>query len=93
MAEDYCELMDMPASMCSHCRGSKSVEEQIDAETAALRHRLLGTDIRWFSSQWSGRCAKCQEFFEAGALIRRGHPGIELIPDTLYVAECCAPVT
>lgn len=91
MAEDYCELMDMPASMCAHCRGSKSIQEVAEAETLALRAQLLATDHRWFPSQYPGRCAKCSTPFEAEALIRRGG-GHELLPDTVYVAECCAVI-
>jgi len=89
MIEDYCELMDMPASMCAHCRGSKSVEEQADAETLALRAQLLARDSRWFASQYAGRCAKCSTPFGPETLIRRGQ-GHDLLPDTAYVAECCA---
>jgi hypothetical protein len=91
MTEDYCELMDMPASMCAHCRGSKSAEEVAEAETLALRQHLLATDQRWFVSQYPGRCAKCNTPFDAETVIRRGG-GHELLPDTAYVAECCAVI-
>lgn len=92
MTEDYCELMDMPASMCAHCRGNnKTVQEQADVETLELRKQLIATDPRWFPAQYPGRCAKCSTPFQPSALIRRGG-GHELLPDTAYVAECCAVV-
>jgi hypothetical protein len=91
MAEDYCELYDMPASMCAHCRGNKSAEEMAEVETLALRAQLLATDHRWFASQFPGRCAKCGLPFQPEALIRRGH-GNDLLPDTAYIAECCAVI-
>lgn len=93
MAEDYCELYDMPASMCAcpQHRGGKGIEEVAEAETLALRAHLLATDPRWFASQYPGRCAKCSTPFEAETFIRRGG-GHELLPDTVYVAECCAVI-
>jgi hypothetical protein len=90
VTEVWCEKYDWPASGCAHCRGKdKSVEEEVDAEILELRAHLLATDSRWFPSQYAGRCAKCRTPFDPGAFIRRGG-GHELLPDTVYVAECCA---
>jgi hypothetical protein len=91
MTEAWCEKYDMAVLGCAHCRGNnQTVQEQADAEVLALRAHLLATDSRWFPSQYPGRCAKCNTPFDPEALIRRGHMGIELLPDTMYVAECCA---
>lgn len=90
MTEAWCEKYDMAALGCAHCRGNnQTVEEQVDREAAALREHLLATDPRWFVSQYPGRCAKCNTPFDAETVIRRGG-GHELLPDTAYVAECCA---
>jgi hypothetical protein len=90
VTESWCEKYDMAALGCAHCRGNdRTVQEQADAEALALRAHLLATDKRWFPSQYPGRCAKCNTPFDPETFIRRGG-GHELLPDTAYVAECCA---
>lgn len=83
--DDYCELYDMPASMCSHCRGNnKTVEEQAVADTAKLRAKLKTTGRGWFPASYPGVCA-CGTSFGPGTLIRQPGP-----PDWAWIAECCS---
>lgn len=90
--EPYCELMDMPQAFCAHCTGQKSVEEQADAETQALRERLLAGDggWHWFPAEFPGKCGKCTTPFAPKTLIRAAHSGLDLLPPGSWVAECCA---
>lgn len=86
MAEDYCELMDMPASMCAHCRGhGRAPEEQAEREIQEMRAKLLRTDPRWFPAQYAGTCGGCGTRFSPNTLIRQPEA-----PDFSWVAECCA---
>lgn len=88
MTEDYCELMDMPASMCAHCRGqNKTVQEQASAEDAALTMRLLEDPSGvWFPADYPGTCSACHTPFPAGTAIRR-NPNTNR---TTWLAQCCA---
>lgn len=85
MTDDYCELMDMPASMCAHCRGHRTLEEQAAKETRELRARLSG-DPRWFAAEYPGVCGRCSTRFSPGTLIRQPSAAT----DFTWVAECCA---
>ena len=86
--EDYCELMDMPASMCAHCRGSKSVEEEVTDEVMALRAKLLESLLGWITASYPGRCCVCGSTFLPGTAIR--FTDVRARPTSSWIAECCA---
>lgn len=84
--ESWCELYDMAALGCAHCRGNnRTVEEQSEADAIALRKKLMATDPRWFPAQWPGTCGQCGTRFPPGTFIRQPAP-----PDYSWVAECCS---
>jgi hypothetical protein len=81
-----CEKTDLDEAFCAHCRGNtKTPVEQYEAETKALRAKLLANDPRWFPAQWPGVCGQCGTGFSPGSLIRQPAP-----PDYSWVAECCS---
>lgn len=78
-----CPLTELPPSMCAHCRGLTSPEEQ----AAATRKRLLnGAEPGWIEAQYPGTCGTCGERFQPGAAIRMHTFSGE------WRADCCAEV-
>lgn len=67
VADDYCELNDMPASMCAHCRG---VTLDDPAPTIAYR----------FDAMYGGRCASCDKPFSEGDRIGYTTDGYYVCP-------------
>jgi hypothetical protein len=84
--EDYCALNDMPASMCAHCRGHLSVEEQVAAEhtdPALVPPAASG----WVRALYSGACNGCGEPIHVGDWITHD-PTSEY--RAFWLGVCCA---
>lgn len=77
---ERCERTELLVDDCAHCRGHKSIEEQVADE----RIQLGEARTRWFNAIYPGKCAGCGTPFDEGNLIHGvpGHAG--------WVAECCA---
>jgi hypothetical protein len=76
-----CDLTDLPADTCAHCRNLPDLGD----ETRADRAHLL-TLPGWFPALYPGFCSSCGERFDVGAAIRavNGMPALDG-----YRAECC----
>jgi hypothetical protein len=61
ITEERCERTELPVSMCAHCKGQRSVEEQV-------KHEGTGD---WIFAQDPGDCAGCGTPFKEGELIHR----------------------
>lgn len=71
MADDVCDLTDLARSMCAHCR-----ELTLDEPAPVIRRR--------FTAAFPGRCARCDNGFQKGAVI-----GVD--DEGNYYCEGCAP--
>jgi hypothetical protein len=82
-----CELTELEAASCAHCRNLLSPQEQVRAHRAAL----LAAGHGWFASAYPGVCGHCGEPFDAGTAIRLLNiSGDGAAQRATYLAECCA---
>jgi hypothetical protein len=80
---ERCERTELLVTDCAHCRGNdQTPNEQAAAERDQTRQRLA-SDPRWFPAQYPGKCERCGEWFQPGALIR-------MDVSVGWIAECCA---
>jgi len=61
-----CEITELPADMCAHCRGNTLTPD----EEAAAEHAELASTKPWFHAVHPGVCACCGEPFTPGTPIR-----------------------
>lgn len=82
---DYCDLSDLPVSMCSHCKG---LDERVTVHRGDSDHHIL----RRITAQYDGYCGDCGEW-----TIRKGDP-LFLVADDInksdgiWAGECCVGV-
>jgi hypothetical protein len=80
-----CDLTDLLAASCAHCRNLPDLGDEAQADRA----RLLALP-GWFAAEYPGYCSSCGERFEAGTAIRSVN-GVAGLGG--WRAECCAEVT
>ena len=74
MSADYCEMWDMPASQCAHCRGipeptgDPERERDTPATSVAPRFRTGNAKV---AEHYTRSCAGCGDPIEVGDLIKR----------------------
>jgi hypothetical protein len=76
VTETRCELTELIASQCAHCKGLVDVGEELQERRA----RLLQS-VRWIAAAYPGRCTGCGDWYTPGTAITRD--------DTGWRAECC----
>jgi hypothetical protein len=72
-----CELTDLLAAECAHCRRLPDLD--VEERTSSV-----APSGGWIEARYPGRCAECGEWFDPGAPIRRWADG-----PIGWVAQCC----
>lgn len=65
------DLISDPA-FCALCTGTEARQK---AQQEAGKQLEIGTEMYWFQSNYSGRCARCEKAFEIGDWIARTSNG------------------
>lgn len=74
-----CDNTDLLVDQCAHCR------KLVDPEEEMRRHRsALLASGEWMPSVYKGKCARCGEWFNAGAAIQRSDD------NGGWISDCCA---
>lgn len=77
MIETRCQLTELIATQCAHCRGDAGGDEELLAHRAQLLKRRA-----WRAATYPGECIGCGDWYLPSAAIRRDGTG--------WLAECCA---
>lgn len=77
----YCDVMEMPAQWCAHCRKLPDPVplDDFTPEGFSVDKNDKG---RWITAKFSGNCASCKSEFEVGNPIRNNGKG-------QWEANCC----